>query len=256
MRTGLSCTSTSERKRRMQLCTFLEREVKVGIHVHIERPSLNRGIVTSSFICSTTYCSWHRISLLKFNCQTKHTLHSVISPICMHTTVLDKITVIGTSCPDWFSGSNFVLLVPKQDLFFLLLLTKNVNNTHALFCTIERLTNPSSQISPALHSVNGCNKLASFFKGEIDIIRLQITSQLQVAQYLESPTKERGDLVLLSEFNLINLDCLHKTIQSLSSSELDTPPTNFFKAVFPLFSTEVLQIINTSLQTGFFPKSF
>ena len=42
---------------------------------------------------------------------------------------------------------------------------------------------------------------------------------------------------------------------SSSTSELDVLPTKFFKTIFHLISADILQIINTSLQTGIFPTS-
>ncbi|KAL2088527.1 hypothetical protein ACEWY4_015426 [Coilia grayii] len=58
-------------------------------------------------------------------------------------------------------------------------------------------------------------------------------------------------------FDLVDYETLEKTVQNLSSStsELDILPTIFFKSVLHLISADVLQIINTSLQTGIFPSS-
>ena len=67
----------------------------------------------------------------------------------------------------------------------------------------------------------------------------------------------KDDATTLSHFNSINSDTLEKTVRSLSSStsELDVLPTKFFKTIFHLISADILQIINTSLQTGIFPTS-
>ena len=61
----------------------------------------------------------------------------------------------------------------------------------------------------------------------------------------------------MSEFSLIDFEILEKTVQNLNSStcELDILPTSFFKSVIHLITTNLLEIINTSLQTGTFPNS-
>ncbi|KAL2083495.1 hypothetical protein ACEWY4_021268 [Coilia grayii] len=141
--------------------------------------------------------------------------------------------------------------------FFSNIINRNINNARVLFSTVEKLTNPSSQLPPELSLVKKCNDFASFFKGKIDKIRLNIASQLQIAQNLEPLAVERGDLNLMPTFDLVDYETLEKTVQNLSSStsELDILPTNFFKSVLHLISADVLQIINTSLQTGIFPSS-
>ena len=60
----------------------------------------------------------------------------------------------------------------------------------------------------------------------------------------------------MSEFCSINHETLIKNFHNLSSatSQLDTLPSSLFKFVLHLISTDV-HIINTSLQTGTFPRS-
>ena len=61
----------------------------------------------------------------------------------------------------------------------------------------------------------------------------------------------------MSHFSSIDSETLLKTIHNLNSSTclLDTLPTKFLKTVSHLLSSDLLQIINTSLQSGSFPKS-
>ncbi|XP_060775062.1 tubulin beta-1 chain isoform X1 [Neoarius graeffei] len=152
---------------------------------------------------------------------------------------------------------NYEIRKARQS-FFSNIINRNMNNARVLFSTVEKLTNPPPQLAPELLSVNKCNEFASFFKGKIDKIWQNIahnTSQLQKIEKLQSPMTQIGNFNTMSEFCLID-ETLEKTVQNLSSStsELDTLPTNFFKSVH-LIITDVLQIINTSLETGVVPVS-
>uniref|UniRef100_A0A8C6M6D8 Reverse transcriptase domain-containing protein n=1 Tax=Nothobranchius furzeri TaxID=105023 RepID=A0A8C6M6D8_NOTFU len=141
--------------------------------------------------------------------------------------------------------------------YFSTIINEKANNTRALFSTIERLTNPSSQLAPELLSVDKCNEFTSFFKSKVENIRAHISSKLSNISHSEPRTSLRDELSTLSNFSPVVLVTLEKTVQSLSSStsELDILPTRFFKSVFHLIASDVLSIANTSLLTGTFPKS-
>lgn len=113
---------------------------------------------------------------------------------------------------------------------------------------------PPPQFAPEFLSVDKCNEFASFFMGKIEKIRQNIIAKSVTLQLAPIPPKS---IKLMSDFSLIDMDTLVKIIQNLSSSTsvLDTLPTRFFKSVLYLIIPDVLQIINTSLQTGIFPQS-
>ncbi len=50
------------------------------------------------------------------------------------------------------------------------LINSNLNNTRTLFATVERLTNPPSQIPSEMLSDSKCNEFASFFSEKISNI--------------------------------------------------------------------------------------
>ena len=62
----------------------------------------------------------------------------------------------------------------------------------------------------------------------------------------------------MSTFTCITLSELYKIVNESNSttSDIDPIPTTFFKRVFDSVSGPVLEIINTSLRTGFFPDAF
>ncbi|KAL2097497.1 hypothetical protein ACEWY4_006704 [Coilia grayii] len=113
------------------------------------------------------------------------------------------------------------LEISKARKSFFSNIINNINNAHVLFSTVQKLTNPSSQLPPELSSVNKCNDFASFFKVKIDKIRLNITSQLQIAQNLEPLAVERGDLNVMATFDLVDYETLEKTVQNFISSRVD-----------------------------------
>ena len=55
----------------------------------------------------------------------------------------------------------------------------------------------------------------------------------------------------MSEFRLIDIEILEKNVQNLNSStcELDGLSTSFFKSVIHLITTNLLEIINTYINT-------
>ena len=61
----------------------------------------------------------------------------------------------------------------------------------------------------------------------------------------------------MTEFSLIDIGTLEKTLRSLNSStcSLDIIPTNFLKDIAHLLSDNILKIVNLSLQSGIFPES-
>lgn len=78
---------------------------------------------------------------------------------------------------------------------------------------------------------------------------------MQPAQNLDQFATVKSNLNLMTTFHFADLNILNRTVLSLSSStsDLDILPTAFFKSMLHLISHDVLQIINTSLQTGIFP---
>ena len=130
-----------------------------------------------------------------------------------------------------------------------------MNNARVLFGTVEKLANPPNQMPSEFLSVSKCNEFASFFNGKIEKIRTNIRTQVQLAHDVDHSDTVKLSLNSMRTFHLVDLDILSRTVQSLSSStsDLDILPTAFFKSVLHLISPDLLQIINTSLQTGIFP---
>ncbi len=64
-----------------------------------------------------------------------------------------------------------VELATARQTFFSNLINSNLNNTRTLFATVERLTNPPSQIPSEMLSDSKCNEFTSFFSEKINNIR-------------------------------------------------------------------------------------
>ncbi|KAK0135227.1 hypothetical protein N1851_028946 [Merluccius polli] len=61
-----------------------------------------------------------------------------------------------------------------QETFFSNIINRNTNNAQTLFATIDRLTNPPTQIPPELLSTQKCKEFASSFTDKIEGIRQNI----------------------------------------------------------------------------------
>ncbi len=117
---------------------------------------------------------------------------------------------------------------PSQT-FFSNLINRNLN-TCTLFATVERLTNPLSQIPSEMLSDSKCNEFASFFSEKISNIRKEIgtsSCNTEVTQIRQQSQKE----VTMSVFKTIDSKILEEIVQHLKSSTcyLDTLPTSFFQ---------------------------
>ena len=57
---------------------------------------------------------------------------------------------------------NSVIKTARQS-YFSNIINSKINNTRALFSTIDKLTNPSSQLIPEFFSIEKFNEFATFF---------------------------------------------------------------------------------------------
>ncbi len=149
-----------------------------------------------------------------------------------------------------------VELATARQTFFSNLINSNLNNTRTLFATVERLTNPPSQIPSEMLSDSKCNEFASFFSEKISNIRKEIgtsSCNTEVTQIRPQSQKE----VTMSVFETIDSKILEEIVQHLKSSTcyLDTLPTSFFKSVLNSLEADLLEVVNTSLLSGTFPNS-
>ncbi len=84
-------------------------------------------------------------------------------------------------------------LATARQTFFSNLINSNLNNTRTLFATVERLTNPPSQIPSEMLSDSKCNEFASFFSEKISNIRKEIgtsSCNTEVTQIRQQSQKE------------------------------------------------------------------
>ena len=149
-----------------------------------------------------------------------------------------------------------VELGKARQTFFSNIINRNLNNTRTLFATVERLTNPPSQIPSEMLSDSKCCEFASFFSEKINNIRKAISTSLSctgVKQIRPQPQK----VAIMSVFEAIDGKILEETVQHLKTSTcaLDILPTSFFKSVFNCLEADLLKVVNASLLSGTFPKS-
>ncbi|XDV11838.1 hypothetical protein PO909_000647 [Leuciscus waleckii] len=142
-----------------------------------------------------------------------------------------------------------------RQTFFSNIINSNLNNTRTLFATVERLTNPPSQIPSEMLSNSKCSEFATFFSDKINNIRKVISTSLSCAGVRQIRPPEK--VVTLSDFNKIDGKILVETVQHLKTSTcaLDTLPTSFFKSVLNSLEADLLEVVNASLLSGSFPNS-
>ncbi len=75
-----------------------------------------------------------------------------------------------------------VELATARHTFFSNLINSTLNNTHTLFATVKRLTNPPSQIPSEMLTDSKCNEFASFFSEKINNIRKAISTSSSYAE--------------------------------------------------------------------------
>ncbi len=166
-----------------------------------------------------------------------------------------KLEIHYSSYKDSLHAFNVEVGTARQT-FFSNLINSNLNNTRTLFATVERLTNPPSQIPSEMLSYSKCNEFASFFSEKISNIRKEIgtsSSHAEVTQILPQFQKE----VTMYVFEAIDSNILEEIVQHLKSSTcyLDSLPTSFFKSVLNCLEADLLEVVNTSLLSVTFPNS-
>lgn len=117
--------------------------------------------------------------------------------------------------------------------FFSEIIAKNNNNAHALFATVDRLTNPPVSVAPELLSTKACDEFALLFTNKIHILRQTVNASKSNTGYALSLCPLKISLCSMTQFYPINHKNLEDIIQHLKSSSccLDILPTDFFKTV-------------------------
>jgi len=141
-----------------------------------------------------------------------------------------------------------------RQTFFSNIINSNLNNTHTLFATLERLTTPPSEML----SDGKCSEFASFFSEKINNIRKVISTSLSfsgVRQIRPQPEK----MVTMSVFEETEGIILEETVLHLKTSTcaLEALPTSFFKSVLNSFrpsEADLLEEVSASLLSRSFPK--
>lgn len=139
--------------------------------------------------------------------------------------------------------------------YFSEIISRNTTNTRTLFSVVDKLTNPQASVPQELVSEVSCNDFAAFFTNKVLKIRQTVcNSRLTIVTLNASQNVPH---VNLRQFSLLDYATLTEIVSKLKPTTccLDILPSNFFKTVFHCIAPDVLQIINTSLQTGEFPQT-
>ncbi len=142
---------------------------------------------------------------------SRHQIVTSISSCCC--SILYPRYGYDKTCKHWYSTTPYIYkdslhafnleLATARQTFFSNLINSNLNNTCTLFATVERLTNPPSQIPSEMLSDSKCNEFASFFSEKISNIRKEIgtsSCNTEVTQIRQQSQKE----VTMSVFKTID----------------------------------------------------
>uniref|UniRef100_A0A3B3DFR7 Reverse transcriptase domain-containing protein n=1 Tax=Oryzias melastigma TaxID=30732 RepID=A0A3B3DFR7_ORYME len=142
-----------------------------------------------------------------------------------------------------------------RTLYFSNLISENKNNPKVLFKTIDILINKDFTKSSMPSSNAACEDFADHFMGKVNAIR----SSLSPVQY--SGSNRSPALVLpeetLGSFVLVDAEMLGRVLSQVNTKTclLDPIATSLFKTFYGFFESELLNIVNCSLQTGVFPSA-
>uniref|UniRef100_A0A3B3CU78 Reverse transcriptase domain-containing protein n=1 Tax=Oryzias melastigma TaxID=30732 RepID=A0A3B3CU78_ORYME len=137
--------------------------------------------------------------------------------------------------------------------YFSNIITEHNNNPRVLFSTIQKLINPSVKTSNCF-TKEKCQEFADHFKAKIDMVRLEMSQSC--TENFDSYDFRMFDEEL-GAFDIVEATTLKKVISQIKSTTctLDPIPTTLFKKVCESCETEILNIVNSSLQSGDFPAS-
>uniref|UniRef100_A0A3P9LR34 Reverse transcriptase domain-containing protein n=2 Tax=Oryzias latipes TaxID=8090 RepID=A0A3P9LR34_ORYLA len=139
--------------------------------------------------------------------------------------------------------------------YFSKIISENKNNPKFLFKTIDILINKDFNKSSMPSSNVACEDFADHFMGKINAIRSNISS-MQYTDLNRPPA-----LILpeetLGSFVLVDAEMLGRVVSQVNTTTclLDPIPTSLFKTFYGFFESELLNIVNCSLQTGVFPSA-
>uniref|UniRef100_A0A3B3HFB5 Reverse transcriptase domain-containing protein n=1 Tax=Oryzias latipes TaxID=8090 RepID=A0A3B3HFB5_ORYLA len=143
------------------------------------------------------------------------------------------------------------ILCRTRERYFSEIIGSCSSNSRILFTTVNRLTNPPTQLPIELVCTPKCNEFAVFFNDKVQGIKKAINSTTHIT--IERPPTHSK----LTHFIPVTDQTVQETITRLSSSTccLDVLPTRFLKSVLNSVLPSITQIVNMSLQSGIFPEA-
>nr|XP_054589813.1 zinc finger protein 33A [Nothobranchius furzeri] len=103
-----------------------------------------------------------------------------------------------------------------RQAFFSKVINDNINSSHVLFATVERLTSLPAQLATDFISQTRCDELASFFNEKITNIRLAIHSSKSANTTRPRTQPHSNNLVTMPAFSLISTKTLNDVVKTLN----------------------------------------
>ncbi|XP_036072780.1 uncharacterized protein LOC118597893, partial [Oryzias melastigma] len=147
-------------------------------------------------------------------------------------------------------------LKQARNSYFANIISKNKNKPRVLFSTIESSVKSYNNKNSIPASASLYEDFADHFWSKIYSVRSSVLN------YQKSLFIENDGLILpeeaLDSFDLVEATTLCRVFSQVNPTTcfLDPIPTSLFKSFYGSFESEILNIINCSLQTGVFPTAF
>lgn len=121
---------------------------------------------------------------------------------------------------------------------------------------MDRLTNPPVPTSQNYFLPANVMSLHPSLMTKFKPSNMQLTPQSQRIKY-QTLQSSRSNLLGMTHFKSTDYKILEEIVSSLNSSTccLDVIPTSFLKTIFISLVKQPTLIVNTSLQSGIFPKA-
>ena len=139
---------------------------------------------------------------------------------------------------------------------FTKLISANKNNQRILFSTIDRLINPSTEMTSGSTTDSQCEIFADHFRSKIDRIRSAFITSNSTKALLSDPSMRCVET--LDSFVPVDSVMLEHAISHVKATNCltDPIPSSIFKTFYNVFAEQLLIIMNCSLKTGTFPSAF
>ncbi len=149
-------------------------------------------------------------------------------------------------------------LKTARSAYFTSLLEENKHNPKYLFNTVDKLTKNITSAGADITQQHSSNDFMNYFTSKIETIRDKIVTMQLSATVSHQIVRYKSPEEQFHSFSSIGNEELYKLVKSYKPTNcmLDTVPSKLLKEVLPEVIDPLLNIINSSLSSGYVKKTF